>query len=62
MIGSNERARRCYERNGFRLTGHEAPRERDGRIRLQPENSSLEPLFPEHVEILGKVTGVFRSL
>ena len=38
------------------------PRERDGRIRLQPENSSLEPLFPEHVEILGKVTGVFRSL
>ena len=37
-------------------------RERDGRIRLQPENSSLEPLFPEHVEILGKVTGVFRSL
>ena len=37
-------------------------RERDGRIRLQPENSALEPLFPEHVEILGRVTGVFRSL
>ncbi len=37
-------------------------RERDGRIRLQPENSALEPLFPEHVQILGKVTGVFRSL
>ena len=37
-------------------------RENDGRIRLQPENSSLEPLYPEHVEILGKVTGVFRSL
>jgi repressor LexA len=37
-------------------------RERDGRIRLQPENSALQPLFPEHVEILGKVTGVFRSL
>jgi len=37
-------------------------RERDGRIRLQPENSALEPLYPEHVEILGKVTGVFRSL
>jgi len=36
-------------------------RESDGRIRLQPENSSLEPLYPEHVEILGKVTGVFRS-
>ncbi|HSF60777.1 MAG TPA: transcriptional repressor LexA [Gaiellaceae bacterium] len=37
-------------------------RESDGRIRLQPENSSLQPLYPEHVEILGKVTGVFRSL
>jgi repressor LexA len=37
-------------------------REKDGRIRLQPENSALEPLYPEHVQILGKVTGVFRSL
>jgi repressor LexA len=37
-------------------------RESDGRIRLQPENSALEPLYPEHVRILGKVTGVFRSL
>jgi len=36
---------------------------KDGRrIRLQPENDTLEPLYPEHVEILGKVTGVFRSL
>lgn len=37
-------------------------REKDGRIRLQPENSALEPLYPGHVQILGKVTGVFRSL
>jgi len=37
-------------------------RDRDGRIRLQPENRALEPLYPEHVRILGKVTGVFRSL
>lgn len=37
-------------------------REGDGRIRLQPENSTLDPLYPEHVEILGKVTGMFRSL
>jgi repressor LexA len=36
---------------------------RDGdRIRLQPENRSLEPLYPEHVQILGKVVGVFRRL
>jgi repressor LexA len=34
----------------------------NGRIRLQPENSALKPLFPDHVQILGKVTGVFRSL
>ncbi|GIU93913.1 MAG: LexA repressor [Gaiellaceae bacterium] len=37
-------------------------REPDGRIRLQPENSALAPLYPEHVRILGRVTGVFRSL
>jgi repressor LexA len=34
----------------------------DGRIRLQPENSSMEPLYPEHVQILGKVIGVFRRV
>jgi repressor LexA len=34
----------------------------NGRIRLQPENSALEPLFPDHVQILGKVIGVFRTL
>ena len=33
-----------------------------GRIRLQPENSALEPIFAEHVQILGHVVGVFRSL
>jgi repressor LexA len=33
-----------------------------GRIRLQPENQSMEPLFPEHVQILGRVTGVFRTV
>ncbi len=36
---------------------------RDGRrVRLQPENDTLEPLYPDHVQILGIVTGVFRSL
>jgi repressor LexA len=33
-----------------------------GRIRLQPENSALEPIFAPHVQILGKVVGVFREL
>ena len=34
----------------------------DGRIRLQPENAALEPLYPEHVRVLGRVVGVFRSV
>ncbi len=33
-----------------------------GRIRLQPENSALDPIYAKHVQILGKVVGVFRSL
>jgi repressor LexA len=33
-----------------------------GRIRLQPENSALEPIYARHVQILGKVVGVFREL
>ena len=33
-----------------------------GRIRLQPENSALEPIYAKHVRILGKVVGVFREL
>ena len=34
----------------------------DGRIRLQPENDALEPIYAKYVQILGKVTGVFRTL
>jgi repressor LexA len=34
----------------------------NGRVRLQPENDALEPIYADHVEVLGKVTGVFRSL
>ena len=34
----------------------------DGRVRLQPENDALEPIFARHVQILGRVTGVFREL
>jgi len=37
-------------------------RETDGRIRLQPENAALEPIYADHVKVLGKVVGVFRSL
>jgi repressor LexA len=34
----------------------------DGRVRLQPENDDLDPIYARHVQILGKVIGVFRSL
>jgi repressor LexA len=34
----------------------------DGRIRLQPENDAMEPIFASHVQVLGKVVGVFREL
>jgi repressor LexA len=34
----------------------------DGRIRLQPENAALEPIYARHVQVLGKVVGVFRTL
>jgi repressor LexA len=34
----------------------------DGRIRLQPENASMEPIYSPYVQILGRVVGVFREL
>ena len=34
----------------------------NGRVRLQPENDALEPIYAPHVQILGKVTGVFRRV
>ncbi|MGD0166771.1 MAG: transcriptional repressor LexA [Gaiellaceae bacterium] len=33
-----------------------------GRVRLQPENDALEPIYADYVRILGKVSGVFRIL
>ncbi len=34
----------------------------NGRVRLQPENDAMEPIYADHVQILGVVTGVFRTL
>jgi len=34
----------------------------NGRVRLQPENDALQPIYADHVQILGKVIGVFRRL
>jgi len=34
----------------------------NGHFRLQPENDYMEPIIAEHVEILGKVVGLFRVI
>ena len=34
----------------------------DGRVRLQPENTALEPIYAPYVRILGRVVGVFRRI
>jgi repressor LexA len=34
----------------------------NGRVRLQPENSTMEPIYARHVQVVGIVTGVFRAL
>jgi repressor LexA len=32
------------------------------RVRLQPENAALEPIYARDVRILGKVTALFRRV
>ena len=34
----------------------------DGYYRLQPENSAMEPIITQDVQILGKVIGLFRLM
>ena len=34
----------------------------DGYYRLQPENDTMEPIIVDHVQILGKVIGLFRMM
>lgn len=34
----------------------------NGHYRLQPENDTMEPIIVDHMEVLGKVIGVFRFL
>lgn len=33
-----------------------------GRVRLSPENPTLEPFFPDDVQVMGRVVGVFRRV
>jgi repressor LexA len=53
LVGDDEAANEATVKRFFR---------EDERVRLQPENDALEPIYAPYVEILGKVTGVFRSL
>lgn len=47
LIDNEATVKRFYKENGF--------------FRLQPENSSMRPIYVDHVEILGKVVGLIRN-
>ena len=49
LVGDDEATVKTFYREG-------------GRVRLQPENSALEPIYPDEVQIQGCVVGVFREL
>jgi repressor LexA len=53
LVGDDESANEATVKTFYRESG---------RVRLQPENSTLEPIYADHVQVLGKVVGVFRSL
>lgn len=47
LIDNEATVKRFYKENGF--------------FRLQPENSSMRPIYTDHVKILGKVVGLIRN-
>jgi len=53
LAGSDESADEATVKTFYRESG---------RVRLQPENSALEAIYADHVQILGRVVGVFREL
>jgi repressor LexA len=53
LVGDDESADEATVKTFFR---------EKGRVRLQPENSTLEPIYADHVQVIGKVVGVFREL
>src|SRR5918994_4153169 len=52
LVGDDESANEATVKRFFR---------EGARVRLQPENEALEPIYSPYVQILGKVVGVFRS-
>ena len=53
LVGQDESADEATVKRFFR---------ENGRVRLQPENDAMAPIYADHVQILGKVIGVFRRL
>jgi repressor LexA len=53
LVGDDESADEATVKRFFRDGGG---------VRLQPENEAYEPIVAAHVQILGKVVGVFRTL
>jgi repressor LexA len=53
LVGEDETADEATVKRFFRESG---------RIRLQPENAALGPIYADHVDVIGKVIGVFRRL
>ena len=53
LVGEDESASEATVKRFFR---------ENGTVRLQPENETMEPMHPAHVQVLGKVIGVFRRL
>ena len=47
LIDNEATVKRFYKENGY--------------FRLQPENSSMSPIYTDHVVILGKVVGLIRN-
>jgi repressor LexA len=59
LAGDDESTDEATVKRFFRDNG---PAGSGGGVRLQPENDAYEPIRAAHVQILGKVIGVFRSL
>ena len=59
LAGDDESADEATVKRFFREGGSGGSK---GRVRLQPENAAYEPIYADHVQILGRVTGVFRTL
>jgi repressor LexA len=56
LVGDDESADEATVKRFFREAAN------GGRVRLQPENDAYEPIYASHVQILGRVIGVFRTL